>query len=198
MPTAALILAAGASTRLGYPKQLAELNGQFLLHRAIFTAQQAGLTPILVILGANAAEIQKACDLKGTQAILNEQWPEGMGSSVRAGIKALPNGTEGVILLTCDQPAVDKAHLSALIRQGKETKLPVASHYLGSDGKKRRGVPAYFPHTRFPELLLLKGDAGARGLLATAKSIKLNLGEVDVDTPHTLDQARALFPRPAA
>ena len=193
--TAAIILAAGASTRLGHPKQLALLNGEPLLARAIRTAQEAGLTPILVVLGANAAEIQQSCPLGPAQLVLNDEWPEGMGSSVRAGISRLGKQTEGVVLMTCDQPAVDAAHLRRLIQAGTELKSPVASQYASHPGEEKRGVPAYFPHTLFSELLLLRGDAGARNLLASAKSLELKFGEVDIDTPAALARARALFIR---
>ncbi len=191
--TAAIILAAGASTRLGTPKQLARLNGEPLLARAIRTAHEAGLTPILVILGANAAEIQQSCSLAPAQVVLNEQWPEGMASSVRLGIEALQGKVEGAILMTCDQPAVDAGHLRKLVLLGQSIGAPVASHYAGRGETEKRGVPAYFPRTRFGELLLLKGDTGARNLLASSESLLLILGEVDVDTQQALARARALF-----
>ncbi len=197
MPTPAILLAAGASTRLGHPKQLATLNGEPLLLRAIQAATEAGLTPILVILGANAAQIQTRCNLNHTQVILNDHWQEGMASSIQAGIRALPEYSEGVILLTCDQPAVDAAHLRELFHAGTQSKAPVASQYEAEPGQKRRGVPAYFPSTHFPKLLLLNGDAGARSLLASANSIELKFGEVDVDTPQALLRARTLFKRGA-
>ena len=196
-PTAALILAAGASTRLGHPKQLALLNGEPLLVRAIRTVRAAGLGPILVLLGANAGEIQATCNLDQTHAIVNPDWQEGMASSIRLGIQALAGITkkdspEGAILMTCDQPAVDANHLRQLIREGRTTGEPVASMY---GDQKRRGVPAYFPDTRFSELLLLHGDTGARSLLASATAIFLNLGELDIDTPEALAHARTIFER---
>ena len=190
MQTAAIILAAGSSTRLGHPKQLALLEGQPLLERAIATAINAGLAPILVILGANAAEIRRSVDLEGVVVIENEQWQEGMASSVRAGVGALSGATQGVVLMTCDQPAVTAQHLQTLIEQGTQ-----AGEAIGSAYQEKHGVPAYFPHTLFPQLLLLKGDAGAKSLLTTARSLSLKNGDIDVDTPEALVRAQELFDR---
>lgn len=193
MPTAALILAAGASTRLGQPKQLALLNGEPLLVRAIRVAREADLEPC-VLLGANAAQIEATCHLNAT-VLHNPDWAQGMASSLHVGIQALQtrkDDARGVILMTCDQPAVTEQHLRQLVKLGVLEGEPIASRY-GGEGEKRHGVPAYFPNTRFRELLLLQGDAGARSLLATAKSIHLKLGEIDIDTPAALARARTLF-----
>ena len=187
MPTPALILAAGASTRLGHPKQLALLNGEPLLTRALRTAQEAGLSPILIVLGANAPQIQTTCQLKAGQVIENKNWQQGMSTSLIAGIQAL-GPFPGVVLMTCDQPAVTAGHLRKLTEHGTETGQAIASSY-----GERHGVPAYFPGTRFAEVLLLTGDAGAKSLLASAISIPLVLGELDIDTPDALQQARKIF-----
>ena len=189
MPTAAIILAAGASTRLGQPKQLAALNGEPLLARAVRIAQQAGCSPVLVVLGAEADRIRTACPLSNVTVVLNEHWHEGMASSIRTGIEALRNhdnehSLSGVILMTCDQPAVTPSHLRALTASGEIT----ASEYAG-----RRGVPAYFPASSFPALIQLSGDTGARDLLRDAHAITLPLGELDIDTPEALAEAQRLF-----
>jgi CTP:molybdopterin cytidylyltransferase MocA len=114
---------------------------------------------------------------------INENWDEGMASSIRAGI-GLVTAADGAILMTCDQPAVTAEHLRKLMAPGELT----ASGYAG-----RRGVPAYFPTQNFPALLRLTGDAGAREMLRNAASIELPLGEMDVDTPEELAGARELF-----
>jgi CTP:molybdopterin cytidylyltransferase MocA len=93
-----------------------------------------------------------------------------------------------VVVLACDQPAVTAEHLRELARGGDEI---VASSYAG-----RKGVPAYFPARVFPELLELRGDAGARGLLQTARVVELPGGELDIDTVEDLEQAVRLYGRP--
>lgn len=180
---AAVVLAAGASTRLGEPKQLVVISGETQLERAVRIAREAGCTPILVVLGANAEQIRTQCQLSAAVVVVNEAWEEGMASSIRVGIGALGRA-DGVVLMTCDQPAVTAEHLRALVRSGTVT----ASAYAG-----RRGVPAYFPASSFPLLKQLRGDAGARELLRDAATLELVGGELDVDTDRELAQARELF-----
>ena len=176
MTTAALVLAAGASTRLGRPKQLVRVAGETLLERAVRVAGEAGCEPIVVVLGAGAKAVAEACDLRRAWVVVNAAWSEGMGSSIRAGVELVQGFAEvdGVVVMTCDMPGVPPAHLRAL---GAEPEITVASTYEG-----RRGVPAYFPRAAFAPLLQLKGDAGARELLRQARVLELADGEMDVDT----------------
>lgn len=175
---AAVVLAAGGSTRLGSAKQLVRLHGETLLDRAVRVAREAGCAPVVVVLGARAEEIQRVCSLDGTTVVLNTSWQEGMGSSVRVGIAALPSDTCAAVVLACDQPAVTAAHLRALVAREEDV---VASCYAG-----RRGVPACFRAAIFADLLELRGDQGARALIQKATAIDLPDGELDIDTPETL------------
>lgn len=181
--TAAVVLAAGASSRLGEPKQLVTLAGETLLERAIRTAREADCSPVVVVLGAAAERIAEQCDLSDAVVVVNELWSEGMGSSVRLGVAAV-QGADGVVLMTCDQPAVTAAHLRALMASGGV----VGSAYAG-----RVGVPAYFPAAEFAGLLALRGDRGARELLRGMAAVDLPGGEVDVDTVEDLARAEELF-----
>jgi CTP:molybdopterin cytidylyltransferase MocA len=181
--TAAVVLAAGASTRLGEPKQLAVVGGERLLERTVRVASEAGCAPVVVVLGAGAEEIRAACALGDAIVAVNEEWGEGMGASVRVGVRAV-HDAEGVVVMTCDQPAVTAEHLLVLMATGEAT----ASGYAG-----RRGVPAYFPAGMFGALLELKGDAGARELLREARVVELAGGELDVDTAEGLAAARRVF-----
>ena len=180
---AAVVLAAGASVRLGEPKQLVVIAGETLLERAVQTAREAGCAPVVVVLGAEAERIRERCDFGSAVVTVNEAWEEGMASSIRAGVGAV-GGADGVVLMTCDQPAVTVEHLLALTAAGEVT----ASAYSG-----RRGVPAYFPAASFPALVRLTGDAGARELLRGAATVELIGGELDVDTVTDLAEAARLF-----
>ena len=184
---AALILAAGASTRLGEPKQLVQIGGETLLERAVRTATEAGLAPVVVVLGASAARIVGTCNLKEAWVVVNSRWHEGMASSIRAGMELVRTfaGVQGVVVMTCDMPAVSRSHLEALVGAGQEA---VASRYSG-----RHGVPAYFAASFFPTLLSLEGDQGARALLRDRLAVDLSDGDLDIDTPESLDQARQRF-----
>jgi CTP:molybdopterin cytidylyltransferase MocA len=179
---AAIVLAAGASTRLGQPKQLVEFFGERLLERAVRIAGEAGCQPVIVVLGASAQEIRKSLRAEpgnGVAFVFNHAWAEGMASSIRAGVGSLPPEVAGTVILTCDQPSVTPEHLKSLIDRDPEA--TTASAYAG-----RRGVPAYFPRSVFAELERIVGENGARSLLAGAATVALEGGEFDLDTPDDL------------
>jgi molybdenum cofactor cytidylyltransferase len=187
MSIAAVVLAAGASTRLGEPKQLATLGGETLLERAVRVAREAGCLPVVVMVGAEYGHVLGNSVLGDTVTVINDKWEEGMASSIRLGVRALEfaaGDAEGVLLMTCDQPAVTAKHLGRLMTRA-EVK---ASRYAG-----RNGVPAFFPKKYFDRLMELEGDAGARELLADARYEELENGELDVDTVEDLKRARELF-----
>jgi molybdenum cofactor cytidylyltransferase len=183
---AGLILAAGASSRLGSPKQLAMLDGETLLERSVRVARVAGCSPVVVVLGAEAERILARCRLGDAIAVVNDRWAEGMASSIRAGMAAFDaQSVRGLILMVCDQPAVTGGHLRALMHSA----CTMASRYAG-----RRGVPAFFPASALDGLAALEGDAGARELLQSSPGIELAGGELDVDTVEDLARAGCEIP----
>ncbi|HXB61555.1 MAG TPA: nucleotidyltransferase family protein [Acidobacteriaceae bacterium] len=187
MRVAAVVLAAGASTRLGEPKQLITIHGETLLARAIRIAQESGADHIFAVLGANADALKEHAHI--ATIVENPHWQQGMAASVRAGVTAA-SGYGAILLLPCDQPAVTPFHLALLITHGEE-KI-AASAYAGCTG-----VPAIFPRRYFPELLALEGDNGARHLLQIHKQdvveVPLENGELDLDTPESLVAIRRLW-----
>ena len=187
MAVAAVILAAGASRRLGSPKQLAVLGGQTLLERAVDVAREAGCAPVVLVLGAEYEQVIAGCSLGDAVVAVNPDWIEGMGASIRFGVEKMlltVSPADGVVLMTCDQPAVTAEHLRGLMK-GDEAR---ASRYAG-----RNGIPAYFPARFFGQLMRLQGDAGARDLLREAAYSCLAEGELDIDTMDDLERARAIF-----
>jgi molybdenum cofactor cytidylyltransferase len=180
MRVAAVVLAAGASRRMGSPKQLAVLDRETLLERAVRVARGAGCHPVVVVLGASAGAIRAGCALGDAEIVVNDDWAEGMGASVRAGVEGL-HGVDGCVVMTCDMPAVTPAHLRALMGSGEL----MASFYAGWCG-----VPAYFPKSKFAELMTLRGEVGARELLRTAATMDLQGGDMDVDTVEDLERCR--------
>lgn len=179
----AVILAAGASTRLGEPKQMVMLGQESLLERSIRVAEEAGCSPIVVVLGAFAEEIRKRCKLDRRKVILNEAWNEGMGTSISAAIRSL-HDVDGAVVMTCDMPAVTPEHLQALMAREE-----IAASFYAN----RRGVPAYFPQSTFPALAQLQGDAGAKELLQFARTVELKGGELDIDTLQDVNRVREIF-----
>lgn len=185
MKCAGIVLAAGASKRLGMPKQLVEIGGETLLARAVRVVHEAELEPCLVVVSGD----YDVPDLDACTVLLNEQAREGMASSIRLGVSsAQAAGVDGVVIVACDQPAVTTVHLRLLVAGGDEV---VASAYAG-----RCGVPAYFPARVFGELMELRGDVGARELLRAARVVELAGGELDVDTVEELALARERYPLP--
>jgi len=178
MSVAAIVLAAGASRRLGQPKQLVQVYGETLLERTVRVAREAGCEPVIVVLGANADKVLAGSSLEGAQVVMNELWEEGMASSIRAGVASLRGGIRGCVLMTCDMPTVSADHLRLLRASSHSV---TASLYEG-----RSGVPAYFAAEIFPALLALHGDVGARDPLREAPARELVGGEVDIDTPEDL------------
>ena len=179
----AVILAAGASRRLGEPKQLVKLGAENLLERSVRLAREAGFSPVVVVLGSSAESIEARCELRNADVLRNDNWREGIGASVRVGVGTLRH-LDGCVLMTCDMPSVTASHLRSLSASGEVT----GSEYAG-----RRGVPAYFPASSFKDLMKLRGDAGAKDLLRSAHCVALVGGELDVDTIEDLERARELF-----
>jgi molybdenum cofactor cytidylyltransferase len=184
MRVGAVVLAAGASERLGEPKQLVRLGTEMLVERAIRVAAEAGCSPVVVVLGASVELIRAECELGDAVIVVNDDWTEGMGGSIRVGVKALSGNVDACVVMTCDMPAVTVAHLRSLMAADEVT----ASAYAG-----RRGVPAYFPKSTFSSLIELSGDAGARDLLRSGRYVELIGGELDIDTVEDLARARELF-----
>ena len=182
---AGIILAAGGSTRLGEPKQLIRLNDETLVHAAVRAAQEGGCDAVCVVTGNAQAEVENAvADLHPILAH-NKEWQRGMGSSVRAGLSAA-GPASAIVLLACDQPAVDGKVVRSLIERYDQTaKAVVASHYSGT-----LGIPALFAHSCFAELRALADDRGAKAVIqadpARVASFEFSEGALDLDSPYDL------------
>jgi molybdenum cofactor cytidylyltransferase len=186
-----IILAAGSSSRMGQPKQLLRCAGESLLSRAIRVALETPYRPVIVVLGSQAETLQEELAATEARLVVNQEWAEGMSSSIRCGLRALETAvrgaTEAAILMLCDQPFVT----SGIIRRLVETYLAqrplfVASEYQTKDGKTQ-GVPALFSSSLFAELMELRGAAGARRIIARHEAagsiIAVPEAAFDVDTP---------------
>jgi molybdenum cofactor cytidylyltransferase len=181
--TGIIILAGGSSSRLGKPKQNLIYNDKTLLQNAIDAANASLGKPVLVVLGAKADVIKPTIESFPVKILHNQNWQEGMASSIRLGIteiKKIEPKVTSLILTLCDQPFVDAALINKLI-QCKSEKGVVASAYNDT-----LGVPVLFDASYFDELLQLKGDEGAKKLLLKYPDdivkIDFPLGSVDIDT----------------
>lgn len=187
----AIVLAAGASRRLGEPKQLLTIDGENLLSRAIRLAFLAGASPVFAVLGAHYDRVRKLIGSAQAIPVLNESWNEGIASSIQAGLRALDEmlpKSAGVLILACDQPKLTDLHLLNLLETFSAQPSPVivASAYAGA-----LGVPAAFPRLAFPHLFALAGDKGARTLLlhppCPLVALEFAGGDVDIDSPNDLN-----------
>jgi molybdenum cofactor cytidylyltransferase len=194
MPVAAIILAAGASRRLGQPKQLLEIGGEALIARVIRLAGEAGASPVIAVLGANRDAVRAAIAQTDARCVVNEKWEQGIAGSIHAGLDALDaysGEASGALILTCDQPRLTAEHLRDLLDvfAKRNDEAMVASRYA-----EALGVPAIFPREAFADLRRLEGDRGARVLLMHPPmemiAIDFASGEVDIDTPEDLAYLR--------
>lgn len=181
----AVLLAAGGSSRLGRPKQLLRFEGESLLRRAAGTLAGSVYYPIVVVLGAD--QEAAAAELTGlpVHSVVNENWAEGMGTSLRCGLQCLLElepDADAVLVTLCDQPALTTGMLDRFAYQFRNGTGPViAAGYGGISG-----VPALFSKEIFDDLLRLKGDSGARHIIRERLdvcTIDLPEAAVDIDTP---------------
>lgn len=182
----AVILAAGASTRMGQPKQLLPLEGKPLVVRAVEAALASPAWPVVVVLGANAAAIRPVLAKHPVLIAESSAWAEGMAASIRAGVTTLQQfsrSLQGVVVALCDQPAFSADVIQRLVDAYQASGAGiVAAHYRG-----RNAAPALFLREHFAALTALTGEEGARHLLNESgfKIATVDLPELatDLDTP---------------
>lgn len=191
-----LILAAGASARLGQPKQLLNYRGKLLIQQVAEVAILSGGQPVAVVLGAYAETIAPHLVNLDVHIIHNKQWSMGMASSLQCGLRkilTISPDLDAVVLMVCDQPFVSPCLIHQLIAGYQISNYPiVASEYAGI-----LGVPALFHKTFFPELDRLRGDVGAKSIIYQHRSHCLSIafmeGSIDLDTPQNLEVLKEML-----
>ena len=201
-PIAGIILAAGESTRFGRTKQLLDWKGEPFVRAVAKTALQAGLSPVVVVTGANAERVESAVNDLNVNRIRNEEWKTGQASSIRAGIQSLMSASStapfvtvpmlsgsasplvgGAIFLLADQPQLTGSVIRALLEKHAEGLYPIVAPMVID----RRANPVLFDRATFPDLLTLEGDVGGRALFHKYRVEYLPWHDdrllLDVDTP---------------
>jgi CTP:molybdopterin cytidylyltransferase MocA len=195
-----IILAAGASVRLGTPKQLLRVQGRTLLARTVALAESIARARVVVVAGAESLRIRSHLrrNAPHVRVTYNRRWKAGMGNSLAAGVRALPNDAGAILVMLCDQPNIDIRCLARLLDRARARRSAVvASRYRG-----RYGVPAILPRPLFPALRRLTGDRGARDLLNGAGGridvvgVDMPEAAVDIDTPGDLAKLSRRSNRP--
>ncbi len=209
-PGVALVLAAGASRRLGAPKQRIRYRGETLLGRSVRVAGMVAEGGVCVVVGYRAPFMRRVLRKGGrpprqvrtvwnlqrvrlpdirvprrVRTVWNPRWREGMGRSLAAGIRAVGADARAVLVCLGDQPGVEAEDLRALARVWRaRPRCVVAARYGGAPG-----VPAIFPRSWFRRLGRLSGDRGARAMLASASevaSVPMPRAAFDLDSPEDL------------
>jgi molybdenum cofactor cytidylyltransferase len=177
---------------MGAAKQLLEFRGKPLLRHAAESAQASGCDPVIVVLGANERECRTTLAGLDVEITVNARWPEGMGTSIQAGLRAIGDrDVGGAILALADQPFVTPEFLNWLVAKHCESgRRIVAAQYSGT-----AGVPVFFARDAFPLLMALKPDQGCKGVIlgnpADALLVDCPEAAVDIDTPEDYTRATA-------
>jgi molybdenum cofactor cytidylyltransferase len=191
---AAVILAAGRSSRMGRNKLLLDLDGKPILCHAVDQALGAGLSEVVVVSGHQASKVREALGDRAVKVIEAREHKLGMSASLKAGIRALGPRTDAALVMLGDMPQVSAPLIRRLIAaynplEGRSIVVPTV------DGK--RGNPVLFDRRYFEEMLALEGDVGARHLIGAHDDQVAELAVddaavfTDVDTPEAYDQLLA-------
>lgn len=159
-----VLLAAGASRRMGRPKQLLPVHGRALVRHVAELVLRAPVSPVVVVLGAEARKIGPALDGLPVHLTVNPDWEEGLGTSLRAGLAAaleLAPRLQGLIIALADQPGLPPNHLENLIRRFRQGDCSLVASQTGPN----LVPPVLFGAEWFPRLRALTGDSGARDIL---------------------------------
>jgi molybdenum cofactor cytidylyltransferase len=186
--TAAIILAAGGSSRFGSPKQLARWGEQTFIERVVEVALASQARPVVVVLGAEVEQCRALLAAKPVELVLNRDWAAGQSSSMQAGLAALPANVSAALFLLVDLPGITSQVIDGLIRRHRQTLAPL----VWPEFEGRRGNPVLFDRTLFAQLEQIRGDTGGRPLLQAYRD---QAERVAVDNPgvvHDIDRREDL------
>jgi molybdenum cofactor cytidylyltransferase len=193
-----VILAAGASSRLGRPKQLLPYNNYSLLQHALEAALASAAGCPVLVLGAYAPAIKQELDTTNIPVVINEQWAEGMASSIRAGLAYLlqqHTSLQSVVLMVCDQPYTSRTVIDDLMAAYRDTGKSIIACAYGATV----GTPVLFDRKFFPDLLQLQGDTGAKKLVLQHPEELITVpfpgGITDIDTAADYETLQTQFDR---
>ncbi|HMK21735.1 MAG TPA: NTP transferase domain-containing protein [Terriglobales bacterium] len=195
--TSAVILAAGTSSRMGALKQLLRLDGRPLLQHVLENVRASEAREIVVVLGASAEVIRGGVDLHDVRVVMNENFQQGMGTSLKAGVAALAADADSALIILADQPFVRSSTLNSLIAEHRKSKAEIViPTYRGF-----RGNPVLLDRSVFPEVMQLGGDIGCRAIFGDHPQgiVKLPVEDIgillDIDRRGDLEALRSIGDR---
>lgn len=176
-----LLLAAGAGRRMGQPKALVPFENELLVERAIRLLRTGGCQAVHVVLGAAYDEVVSAIDTSGITVVRNEDWPTGMGSSLRRGLESMPPEVDAVVVALVDQPYIG-AEAVRRLRAAADADAAVATY----GGKPRN--PVLLGRSVWNDVIeLATGDQGARAWLRAHPGSVRHVPCDDTGSPDDLD-----------
>jgi molybdenum cofactor cytidylyltransferase len=188
--TAAIVLAAGGSSRFGSPKQLARWGDQTLIERVTDAALASQAWPVMVVLGAQAEACRAVLGNRPVEIVVNTNWAEGQSTSMQAGLAALPAHVSAALFLLVDLPGITSRLIDRLIQRHRETLAPLVwPEFAG-----RRGNPVLFDGRLFPELMQVRGDTGGRPLVLAYQSMAERVAVTDSAILQDIDRTEDLSP----
>jgi molybdenum cofactor cytidylyltransferase len=193
-PVAGIILAAGGSSRFGKPKQLLLWKGITFIHHVILAALQAGISPVIVVVGASSHKVIPEISNLPVRIVKNSNWNAGVSSSIKAGINALPRDLGGVIFFQADQPHVAPLLIKSLVEAHEKNLGSIIAPKING----QRGNPVLFDVSTFSDLLSVQGDIGGRALFSKFQVEWLSWLDsnqlLDVDTPQDYQKFLEIYP----
>ncbi len=193
-PVAGVLLAAGLSSRMGKNKLLVQLEGESVLRRAVGTAREAGLRPLLVVLGHERERAQAELEGLGCEIVVNPDYARGMNTSLRAGIAAVPPEADAAVVMLADMPFVSAAMIRELVARWRAAQAPLAiSLYDGVIAP-----PTVYGRALFPEIDALDGDGCGKRVIQRHRGAAVEVAWpapalADLDLPEDVERVRALL-----
>ena len=192
-PVAGIVLAAGMSTRFGDTKQVLPWQDTNIVAHSVRTALDAGLFPIIVVLGYEAEAVEKALAGMPVRRVFNPEFKAGQSSSIRRGLDALPPGTGAALFILADQPLVTAATMRKIVEAHRRTFAKACV----PECEGERGNPVLFDKALFGELRDLRGDTGGRVLLEKYRDSVVRVPAnkevlLDIDTPEDYEGLKNL------
>jgi molybdenum cofactor cytidylyltransferase len=187
-----IVLAAGTSSRMGKNKLLLQFGGTSVLRRAVATALEADLDPVLVVLGYESDRARAELSDMPCTTVVNEDFARGMNTSVKAGIAAVPGDAAGAVLMLADMPLVDTAMLRALVERYRASDAPLVVSTYG----EVIAPPILYGRALFGELRALDADTSGKRVVNEHRHEAIQLqwpvsALTDLDVPEDVARVRA-------